>query len=89
MEKATKQQVMAKYGQKEGDTGSAEVQIALLTTRISEITGHMQAHKKDNSTRRGLMTMVSKRKKLLKYLSQENHAKYLQISNELGIRGQK
>jgi len=89
MEKATKQQIMAKHGRKEGDTGSAEVQIALLSSRISEITGHMQAHKKDNSTRRGLMTMVSKRKKLLKYLSEENHAKFVELSNELGLRGQK
>jgi len=84
---ATKDTV-SKFGRKEGDTGSPEVQIALLTERIAEITAHMQSHKKDNSTRRGLMAMVSKWKKLLKYLSEEDHAKFVKIVNDLGIRGQ-
>jgi small subunit ribosomal protein S15 len=85
---ATTQELIKKFGRKDNDTGSSEVQIALLTSRISEITGHMQSHKKDNSTRRGLMAMVNKRKKLLKYLSEKDHAKYVKISTELSIRGQ-
>lgn len=85
---ATKQEVIGKFGRKEGDTGSSEVQIALLTTRIAEITGHMQSHKKDNSTRRGLMAMVNKRRKLLRYLSETDHAKFVKISTDLNLRGQ-
>ena len=89
MEKATKSEIIRKYARKEGDTGSSEVQIALLSQRIAEITEHMRSHKKDHSTRRGLLGMVSKRKSLLKYLSKENHEKFVEISSELGIRGQK
>ena len=89
MEKAKKTEIIGKFARKEGDTGSPEVQIALLSQRIAEITEHMRSHKKDHSTRRGLLGMVSKRKKLLKYLSKENHEKFVEISSELGIRGQK
>ena len=85
MEKATKSEIIGKYARKEGDTGSSEVQIALLSQRIAEITEHMRANKKDHSTRRGLMAMVNRRKRLLKYL--ENHAKYLELSEAFGIRG--
>ena len=84
-----KQPIIAKAAIHEGDTGSPEVQIALLSQRIAEITEHMRSHKKDHSTRRGLLGMVSKRKSLLKYLSKENHEKFVEISSELGIRGQK
>ena len=87
MEKATKSEIIGKYARKEGDTGSAEVQIALLSARITEITGHMRANKKDHSTRRGLMAMVNRRKRLLKYLAQEKHAKYLELTEAFGIRG--
>ncbi len=89
MEKAKKTEIIGKFARKEGDTGSPEVQIALLSQRIAEITEHMRSHKKDHSTRRGLLGMVSKRKNLLKYLSKENHEKFVEISSELGIRGQK
>ena len=85
---ATTQEVITKFGRKETDTGSSEVQIALLTERITYITGHMQSHKKDNSTRRGLMAMVSRRRKLLKYLSNTDHAKFVKISTDLSLRGQ-
>ena len=79
MEKAVKTEIIGKFARKEGDTGSPEVQIALLTKRIAEITEHMRSHKKDHS----------KRKRLLKYLGNENHEKFVAISTELGIRGQK
>jgi small subunit ribosomal protein S15 len=85
---ATTKEVISKFGRKDTDTGSSEVQIALLTERIAEITGHMQSHKKDNSTRRGLMAMVNNRKKLLKYLSNTDHAKFVKIATDLNIRGQ-
>ena len=86
MDKAVKQEIIKKYARKEGDTGSPEVQIALLSGRISELTEHLRANKKDHSTRRGLLNMVSRRKKLLAYLSNENHDKYIEITNELSIR---
>ena len=86
MEKATKSEIIGKYARKEGDTGSSEVQIALLSQRIAEITEHMRANKKDHSTRRGLMAMVNRRKRLLKYLASENHAKYLELYEAFGIR---
>lgn len=87
MEKAKKTEIMAQFARKEGDVGSPEVQVAVLTEKIVELTDHMRANKKDHSTRRGLMAMVSRRKKLLKYLSTENHEKYVEISQKLGLRG--
>lgn len=87
--KEVKNELAKTYGLAEGDTGSPEVQIALLTKRIAEITEHMRSHKKDHSTRKGLLALVSKRKRLLKYLGNENHEKFVAISTELGIRGQK
>ena len=89
MEKAKKTEIMQKFARKEGDVGSPEVQIAVLTEKIIELTEHMRSNKKDHSSRRGLMMVVNNRKKLLKYLARENHAKYVEISAELGIRGQK
>ena len=86
MDKATKAQIIAKYGRKEGDTGSPEVQIALLSNRISALTEHLKVNRKDHSTRRGLLAMVALRKKLLSYLMRENLDKYIQITGELGIR---
>lgn len=68
------------------DTGSPEVQIALLTTRINELTEHLRTHKKDHSSRRGLLKMVSKRNSLLKYLTQLDRARYQQIIGKLGLR---
>ncbi|GEM_PF-136821 len=89
MEKTKKTEIIQKYARKEGDVGSPEVQIALLTAEIIELTEHMRSHKKDHSSRRGLMAMVNRRKKLLKYFSKENHERFLEIVTELGIRGQK
>ena len=89
MEKAKKTEIMQKVARKEGDVGSPEVQIAVLTEKIAELTEHMRANKNDHSSRRGLMMMVNNRKKLLKYLAKEDHAKYIEISTVLGIRGQK
>lgn len=86
MEKTKKQSVVAKFARKAGDTGSPEVQIALLTERINEISEHLKQHRKDNSTRRGLIAMVNLRRRLLSYLSKENHDKYIEITNQLGIR---
>ena len=68
MDKAAKIEIIKKYGRKEGDTGSPEVQIALLSARIRELTEHLRNNKKDNSTRRGLLAMVALRKRLLAYL---------------------
>ena len=86
MDKAQRAEIIAKFGRKEGDTGSPEVQIALLSARINELTEHLKVNFKDNSTRRGLLAMVALRKKLLNYLLRENREKYMQITAELGIR---
>lgn len=86
MDKATKNGIITKYARQEGDTGSPEVQIALLSQRIRELTAHLQNNKKDNSTRRGLLLMVSRRRNLLKYLSSENYERYISLTAELGIR---
>jgi small subunit ribosomal protein S15 len=86
MDKAQRNEIIKKYGRKEGDTGSPEVQVALLSGRISELTEHLKANKKDHSTRRGLLAMVSLRKKLLAYLMRENLAKYVELTDSLGIR---
>ena len=89
MDKAKKAEIIAKFGKSATDTGSPEVQIALLTQRITEITDHMRSHKKDFSTRRGLMAMVNQRKRLMKYLAAENSEKYVELIKTLGIRAQK
>jgi len=82
----SKQQIVTKYKIHEKDTGSAEVQIALLTTRINELNEHLQTHKKDHSSRRGLLKMVSKRNSLLKYLTREDRTRYQQVIGRLGLR---
>lgn len=86
MEKVTKTEVIAKYARKEGDTGSPEVQIALLTERINELTGHLEIHLKDHHSRRGLLKMVGKRRSLLSYLKNKDIERYRAIVNELGLR---
>ena len=85
--KKEKQEIVKKFGNNEGDTGSPEVQIAILTHRIRELTDHVKVHKKDNHTRRGLVQLVSKRKRLLKYLVRKNVDSYVNLVKELGIRG--
>ncbi len=81
-----KQAVVSEYKVHEKDTGSPEVQIALLTTRINELTEHLKTHKKDHSSRRGLLKMVGKRNSLLKYLTRTDRTRYLQIIARLGLR---
>ena len=82
----TKQEVIAKYGRKEGDTGSPEVQIAVLTSRINDLTEHLRVHKQDNHSRRGLLMMVGKRRSLLDYLAKKDINRYRAIVAKLGLR---
>ncbi|OGV49291.1 MAG: 30S ribosomal protein S15 [Lentisphaerae bacterium GWF2_52_8] len=86
MNKDKKTEVIEKFARKTGDTGSPEVQIAILSEKISELTEHLRTHKKDHSTRRGLIAMVSLRRNLLTYLSKTKHDKYLSITEALGLR---
>jgi len=83
---AEKQQVITDYRTHETDTGSAEVQVALLTARISYLTEHFRTHKKDNHSRRGLLKMVARRRKLLDYLKRTNEASYDALIGRLGLR---
>lgn len=89
MDKAKMIEIAKKYGKNEKDTGSTQVQIALLTQRITELTEHLRRNKKDHSTRRGLLTMVSLRRSLISYLSREDFALYMKLTDELGIRRSK
>ena len=82
----SKTQIVTDYRTHDKDTGSPEVQIAILTTRINELTDHLRTHKKDHSSRRGLLKMVSKRNHLLKYLTRTDRNRYLQIISRLGLR---
>jgi len=81
-----KLQIVADYRVHEKDTGSPEVQIALLTKRINQLREHFDLHKKDHSSRRGLLKMVSRRNQLLKYLTREDRARYQQVISRLGLR---
>jgi small subunit ribosomal protein S15 len=81
-----KQDVIKKYATKANDTGSPEVQVAILTTRIEELSAHMQVHKKDMHSRRGLLAMVAKRRKLLDYLKRKDEKRYQDLIQSLGIR---
>ena len=82
----TKVQIVTDYKAHEKDTGSPEVQIALLTKRITELTDHLRTHAKDHSSRRGLLKMVSKRNSLLKYLTREDRNRYQKVIARLGLR---
>ena len=84
--KERKQEIIQGYRQDEHDTGSAEVQIAILTTRINSLTEHLRTHKKDYASRRGLLAMVSRRRRLLDYLRRVDPQRYLDIIGRLGIR---
>jgi small subunit ribosomal protein S15 len=84
--KEKKQKVIADYKNSDNDTGSPEVQIAILTSRINELTGHLKSHKKDHSSRRGLLKMVGNRTALLKYVKNKDIARYRQIISRLGLR---
>ena len=86
MEKARKQEIIAKFATSEHDTGSAQVQIALLTERINELTEHLKVNKKDNHSRRGLLMMVGQRRGLLEYLKKTDIAEYRALIEKLGLR---
>ncbi|MCI8633095.1 MAG: 30S ribosomal protein S15 [Lachnospiraceae bacterium] len=86
MTKERKQELIQQYGRKEGDTGSPEVQIALLTERINHLTEHLKSHKKDHHSRRGLLMMVGQRRGLLNYLKSKDIEGYRTLIEQLGIR---
>ena len=81
-----KSKLIKEHGQKDGDTGSPEVQVAILTSRINTLTEHFKTHNKDNHSRRGLLKMVSQRRKLLDYVKSRDEARYQSLIGRLGIR---
>jgi small subunit ribosomal protein S15 len=85
LEKSTKEEIMKKFATKSGDTGSPEVQVALLTEKINQLTEHLKDHKKDNHSRRGLLKMVSKRRRLLRYLLTKDENRYRELINKIGL----
>ena len=84
--KEKKAQIIAEYGRKPGDTGSPEVQVAILTARIAELTQHLQDNKKDHHSRRGLLKMVGQRRNLLNYLKNKDIERYRNLIADLGLR---
>lgn len=86
IQKTTKAKVMKEHSTHAKDTGSAEVQIALFTEKIKQLTDHLKTHKKDNHSRRGLLAMVSKRRRLLDYLSKKDHKRYEAVVKKLQLR---
>ena len=84
--KDKKAELVQKYGRDEADTGSTEVQVALLTERINELTEHLRTHAKDHHSRRGLLMLVGKRRRLLKYLQSSDIDRYRSLIQELGLR---
>ena len=81
-----KEQLIKEYGTKDGDTGSPDVQIAILTSRITTLTEHFKTHKKDNHSRRGLLKLVAQRRKLLDYVKRKDEERYKSLIGKLGIR---
>lgn len=86
MDQATKTAVKEEYRQHDNDTGSVEVQVALLSARVNELTEHLKQHKKDHSSRRGLIAMVTKRRRLLEYVKRHDQKRYQELIRRLGIR---
>jgi small subunit ribosomal protein S15 len=86
IDKEKKQQIVEEFKTHNGDTGSTEVQVAILTARIRELTDHMKAHPKDFHSRRGLLIMVGKRRKLLQYLRDRDFSRYQNLIQRLGLR---
>jgi len=84
--KEKKRELIKKFGKTDNDTGTSEVQIAIFTTRITDLTGHLKTHPKDHATRRGLLRLVGKRRRLLNYLMHTEIERYRTITRELGIR---
>ena len=86
LEKEVKDEIIQEYKRHGDDTGSPEVQIAILTTRIKDLTGHLQVNKHDESSRRGLLKLVGRRRRLLSYLRRKDYQKYLAVTEKLNIR---
>ncbi len=86
LSKDEKKDFVANYGKHEGDTGSAEVQIAMLTKRIKDLTEHLRTNKKDEASRRGMFKMVGRRRRLMNYLRKTNFASYVELRDKLGLR---
>jgi small subunit ribosomal protein S15 len=84
--KEAKQEIIAKHGRNEADTGSTEVQVAMLTRRINELTEHLRTHSKDHHSRRGLLKMVGKRRRILRYLERNDLERYRSLVADLGLR---
>ena len=82
----TNQEIIKEYGKSDTDTGSAEVQVALLSNRIDHLTDHLKTHIKDHHTRRGLLMLVGKRKRLLQYLQNQDVQRYRELIDKLGLR---
>ena len=85
LDKDQKVVIMKKYAVKKGDTGSPEVQVALLSEKITQLTDHLKTHKKDNHSRRGLLKMVSKRRRLLRYLMNKDQDRYRELIDNVGL----
>jgi small subunit ribosomal protein S15 len=86
LDAAVKKQIIDEYGTKEGDTGSPEVQIALLSRRIADLTEHLKEHKHDHHSRRGLLLLVGQRRRLLQYLAKKDITRFRELRERLGIR---
>ena len=86
LDAATKKQIITEYATNDGDTGSPEVQVALLSRRISDLTGHLQEHKHDHHSRRGLLLLVGQRRRLLNYLRDRDIERYRKLIERLGLR---
>ena len=86
MDKETKTEIISKYQHREGDTGTTEVQVALLTERINQLTAHMRANRHDYHTQRGLLKLVGQRRRLLSYLNKEDVGRYNKLIKSLGLR---
>jgi small subunit ribosomal protein S15 len=86
IDKDRKQALMTEFSRHAGDTGSPEVQIALLTTRINQLTDHLRTHKQDDSSRRGLLKMVGQRRRLLAYVRRKDYQRYQALTDRLSIR---
>jgi small subunit ribosomal protein S15 len=86
LETQKKTTLIAEYATHQGDTGSAEVQVALLTHRINQLTGHLKVHKQDQHSRRGLMKLIGQRKRLLSYMNKEDVNRYQTVISKLGLR---
>ena len=86
LDAATKQKIIAEFATKDGDTGSPEVQVALLSRRISDLTEHLKTHKHDHHSRRGLLLLVGQRRRLLQYLARKDGQRFRTLGERLGIR---